>query len=117
MNTRPAHCPLRFGPVDQFLAEAALDPRMRLGTAGPHTAGDSLTVLTVLRAALELRHRRMLTAAPRRRELTGGPRRTAVLVDEAAQLLARPGGSGLCAETLRLVGEILAVGRSTRINA
>ncbi|WP_371484839.1 hypothetical protein [Kitasatospora sp. NBC_00315] len=115
MNTLPAHRLLRLGPVDQFLAEAAFDPRMRPGAAGTHTAGDSLTQLTVLRAALEVRHRRTLPAAPRRREL-GGPRRTVVLVDEAAQLLARSGGSGLSTEALRLVAEILSAGPTTRIN-
>ncbi|MEU8926998.1 hypothetical protein AB0D10_39785 [Kitasatospora sp. NPDC048545] len=115
MNTRPAHCPQRFGPLDQLLAEAALDPRVR-PQARP-TAEDSLTQLRVLHAAMELRHRRMLPAAPRRRELTRGPRRTVVLVDEAAQLLTRPAGSALSPEAARLVRELLAVGRTTRINA
>ncbi|MFD5433740.1 hypothetical protein ACFWJ4_16515 [Kitasatospora sp. NPDC127067] len=117
MNTHPAHSPLITGQVssvDLFLAEASLDPRVRLRPTGESTVEEALTAL---RAAMELRRRRALPAAPLRPELPPGPPRQVVFVlDEAAYLAGQSRTGKQSPETARLLREILALGRTSRIN-
>ncbi|MFF8775082.1 hypothetical protein [Kitasatospora sp. NPDC015120] len=104
MNTPP-------GPVDLLLAEAARDPRVRLRP--PTTIEEALTAL---RAAMELRHRRALPAKPRRPGLPPGPPRRVVFVaDEAAYLAGQTRTGKQSPEAARLLREILAAGRTTRL--
>ncbi|GAA2154300.1 hypothetical protein GCM10009760_53090 [Kitasatospora kazusensis] len=113
MNT--THSPLPVGPVDQLLAQAALDPRTRPTVAGPQTFEDTLAVLTDLWEAMQLRSRRALPAAPRRPQLQPGPPRV-VMVDEGALLIGQSRSGKQSPEVARLIRELLAVGRTTRIN-
>ncbi|MFE2412320.1 hypothetical protein ACFXDE_28630 [Kitasatospora sp. NPDC059408] len=117
MNTRPAHSQLGTGQVsavDLFLAEASLDPRVRLRPAG--TLEDAATTLAAHRALVELRLLRALPAAPRRPELQPGPPRQIVFVaDEAAYLIGQPRSGKQSPEAARLIREILALGRTTRL--
>ncbi|WBP91991.1 hypothetical protein [Kitasatospora cathayae] len=115
MNTRPAHIPLITGQVSSielFLAQASLDPRVRLHPAG--TVEDALTTLAAHRALMEPRLLRALPAAPRRPELLPGPPRQLVFVaDEAALLFGQPRTGKHSPEAFRLIREILAAGRTT----
>ncbi|MDH6709870.1 hypothetical protein P3T27_006619 [Kitasatospora sp. MAA19] len=116
MNThRSTATPLgshQVGPVDQVLAEASRDPRVRLRP--PTTVEEALTAL---RAAMELRQRRALPAAPRRPELPPGPPRQVVFVlDEAAILIGQPRSGKQSPEAAHLIREILAADRTSRIN-
>ncbi|MFE4356128.1 hypothetical protein [Kitasatospora sp. NPDC056800] len=113
MNTPAAHSPLITGQVssiDLFLAEASLDPRVRRRPIGESTVEETLTAL---RAAMELRRRRVLPAAPRRPEL---PRQVVFVLDEAAYLAGQTRAGKQSPETARLLREILALGRASRIN-
>ncbi|MFJ5122957.1 hypothetical protein [Kitasatospora sp. NPDC088548] len=115
MNTHPAPALLgtgTVGAVDLLLAQASLDPRVRLRP--PTTVEETLTAL---RAAMELRQRQALPAAPRHPELPPGPPRQVVFIlDEAAYLAGQPRTGKHSPETTRLLREILALGRTSRIN-
>ncbi|MER5353434.1 hypothetical protein ABT093_24250 [Kitasatospora sp. NPDC002551] len=117
MNTRPATTPLITGQVstvDRFLAEASLDPRVRLRPAD--TLEDATTTLAAHRALVELRLLSALPAAPRRPELQPGPPRQIVFVaDEAAYLIGQPRSGKQSPEAARRLRKILALGRTTRL--
>ncbi|MBP0453987.1 hypothetical protein J5Y04_31260 [Kitasatospora sp. RG8] len=102
----------QVSPVDLLVAEACLDPRVQ-----PRPVEDAVTALAALRAAMELHRRRALPAAPRCPELPPGqPRQVVFVLDEAAYLAGQSRTGKHSPETARLIDQILAVGRSTRIN-
>ncbi|MET9183138.1 hypothetical protein ABZX88_33755 [Kitasatospora aureofaciens] len=118
MNTHRALTLPGIGQVstlDLFLAEASLDPRVRLRP--PSTLEDAVTALAAHQALMGLRFRRPLPAAPRRPRLQPGPPRADVfIVDEAAYLIGQPRSGKQSPETARLIRQIIAAGRTTRIN-
>ncbi|MET8624703.1 hypothetical protein ABZW30_13255 [Kitasatospora sp. NPDC004669] len=119
MNThRATATPLgshQVGPVDLLLAEASLDPRVR-SQPFKCTFEDAVTALAAHRALMELRYRRALPAAPRRPQLPPGPPRAVVVLDEAAYLIGQPRSGKQPPQTARLIREISALGRTTRIH-
>ncbi|MFI9365995.1 hypothetical protein ACIG5E_33830 [Kitasatospora sp. NPDC053057] len=119
MNThRVTATPLgsdQVSPVDLLLAEASLDPRVQ-PRPFKGTFEDAFTALAAHRAAMELRFRRELPAAPRHPELPPGPPRQVVfVVDEAAYLAGQSRTGKQSPEAARLIREISALGRSTRL--
>ncbi|MER5642347.1 hypothetical protein ABT095_36075 [Kitasatospora sp. NPDC002227] len=119
--SRPARpAPMRISgqvsTVDLLLAEASLDPRMRFQPC-MGTFEDAVTSLAAHRALMELCLHRALPAAPRRCELPPGPARADVVVlDEAAYLIGQSRTGKQSPETARLIRQIIAAGRTTRIN-
>ncbi|MFJ6384687.1 hypothetical protein ACIQI7_32355 [Kitasatospora sp. NPDC092039] len=115
---RPARLRIsgQVSAVDLLLAEASHDPRMR-SQPFTGTAEDALTALAAHQALMELRLRRALPAASRRFGLPPGPARVdLVVLDEAAYLAGQPRTGKHSPETTRLLREILALGRTSRIN-
>ncbi|KOV10745.1 hypothetical protein ADK60_37590 [Streptomyces sp. XY431] len=116
--SRPARLRIsgQVSTVDLLIAEASHDPRMRFQPF-TGTAEDAVTSLAAHRALMELRPRRALPAAPRRCELPPGPARADVVVlDEAAYLIGRSRTGKQSPGTARLIRQIIAAGRTTRIN-
>lgn len=98
MTSNPA------SPIDQLLAQAALDPRVQR-PAVPDTAEGILTEFTALRQAMQLRCPQPVPAVPP----------VVLWIDEAAHLLSAP-SSVHAPEAARLIRQITATGRSNRIN-
>ncbi|MFE7524677.1 hypothetical protein ACFU7Y_03035 [Kitasatospora sp. NPDC057542] len=115
---RPARLRIsgQVSTVDLLLAEASLDPRMRFQPC-TGTFEDAGTALAAHQALMDPRSRRALPAAPRRSELPPGPTRADVVVlDEAAYLLGQSRSGKQSPETARLIRELIALGRTTRIH-
>ncbi|MFF2819633.1 hypothetical protein ACFVT9_29445 [Kitasatospora cineracea] len=108
-----AALPAAAGAVDLFLAEASLDPRVRINWVG--TAEDTATAaaLAAHRMLTELRAAR--AAGPRTGELPSGSHRPVGLVaDEAAYLIGPMRSGKQRPGTLHLLHEISAMDRAAR---